>query len=80
MSKTFKFDINGTPPNSVMDIFEKFNNKEATREAIKQLDSDIEFVVCDLKEAHGNVNVYGKNAWMSPKNNDNSWNVNIKFN
>lgn len=78
--KTFKFNTSGNLPQSVQKIVEQFNNKPADRQAIKNLDSEIEFVVCELKEAHGNLNVYGKDAWLCPKNGDNSWNVTINFN
>lgn len=66
-------------PQSVINLVDSLRAKSVSRNEIDALDSDIEFIVCDLREAHGNLNKYGKNAWLSPRNNDNTWNVSVSF-
>lgn len=75
--KTFKVVIAGEAPASLVKMFSAYDGKEAKKDAKFCLDQDITFVVCDLKEAHGNM--YSDSAWLSPKNGDCSWNIDIKF-
>ena len=78
--KTFKIEATGILPMYVSTLVQVYTNKAVTKEAITQLDSDIAFCVCDLKEAHGNLNKHSKDAWLSPRNSDGSFNVRITFN
>jgi len=81
MKKIALFRINywGELPYYVDKIVNNYNQKEATPNAIYNLDHDISFCVCDLREAHGNLNKFDKSAWLSPRKNDNSFNVTISF-
>ncbi len=75
--KNFKIEKRGTLPMYVSTLVETYSNKPVSKEAINQLDSDIEFCVVELKEAHGNC--YKNEAWLCPANGDNSFNVRIYF-
>ena len=77
--RLFKIESWGVFPSSVASIVSKYNGEVVTSDAIFTLDSDITFCVCDLREAHGNLNKYDKSAWLAPRNGDNSFNVTISF-
>jgi hypothetical protein len=76
--KTFKIDSWGNIPNFLIRILD-YQVKPASRDYISCLDSDISFFVIDCKECHGNLNKADKTAWLSPRNGDNSWNININW-
>jgi hypothetical protein len=77
--KTFKIESWGVIDNYVQRIIDTYKDKPATKDAIFCLNEDITFVVCKLGVAHGNLNKYSKTGWLSPRNNDNSFNVCITF-
>jgi len=77
--KTFKIETRGTLSPSIQNLVSLFNDKKADKNSVQYLDSEITFVVCDLKEAHGNLNKYDKTAWLCPKNGDDSFNVSISW-
>jgi len=77
--KTFKVSTWGIVPQIIKDLTTKLNNAEATKDAIFVLNEDINFIVCDLREAHGNLNKINKDAWFAPRNGDNTYGVTIKW-
>lgn len=77
--KTFKVEFTGNLPFYVKKIVETIEGKDVTKESICVLDQDIKFCVCDLKEAHGNLNKISKYAWLYPRNGGNDFNVCISF-
>ena len=77
--KTFTLEYSGKMPKTTEDMLMKYNGLRATKELIDALDSDIEFLVCDIRECHGNLNRQSKEAWLSPRNGDGSFNLNISF-
>ena len=77
--KHFNFQTTGEVPQSLTSYINRYNGKQATKEGIYCLDSDISFLVCDLKECHGNLNNSNKTAWLAPLGNDNTWSINIEF-
>lgn len=79
MPKTIKIAIRGEAPQYAKSLVSKYDGKPATRDNLFNLDSDITFCVCDLKEAHGNFNQHSRSAWLCPVNGDNSFNINFEF-
>lgn len=77
--KTFKIEHRGELPTYVKAIVEKFNGVKADKASVAYLDDEIKFCVCDLGEAHGNLNKFSKDAWLCPKGGDDSFNVRITF-
>lgn len=77
--RAFKIDQHGELPSHVLKIVTDIQGKPATKDAVYVLDSEIAFCVIDLGLAHGNLNKHSKSAWLSPRNNDGSWNVNITW-
>lgn len=78
--KTFTIESWGAIPKHVQStIVDVYAGKQVNSDLVSDLDSDIAFVVCDLGEAHGNLNKASKSAWLSPRNNDNTWNVSISW-
>lgn len=77
--KTFTINQRGEVPSFVSTMIGPYEGKPADNSTFQQLDADIEFLVVECRECHGNtdkgVNVGG--AWLCPKNGDNSWNVRI---
>jgi hypothetical protein len=76
--KTYKVVINGEAPSYIKEYAEKYNGKPVTKNTFFCLDQDIDFIVCDLQEAHGNVCKADKSAWLTDKNG--AWNINIEAN
>jgi hypothetical protein len=77
--KTFKVETWGLIPTSVQSIIDSIKDKPVSKEAIFVLNKDIEFCVCNLRAAHGNLNEVDGSAWLSPNNGYHSYNVSIKF-
>lgn len=78
--KTYTVISRGTIPASFKMMVEKYEGLEANRDTCEMLSNDIDFIVVDLREAHGNMDggFHVRGAWLCPKNNDNSWNVIIE--
>jgi hypothetical protein len=79
-TKLFRFETTGEIPVFVKSIIDRFDGKQVCKQAIIALDQEITFCVLEIKEAHGNLNASSKEAWLSPRNNDGSFNVRIYFN
>lgn len=77
--KTFTITKTGVIPEIIEKTLTSLSAKTVDKDSLAVLDSDIDFIVCDLKIAHGNLNKFSKNAWFAPKNGDNSFYVNIDF-
>ena len=75
----FKIDSWGEIPPHVKSIISKYDGQPANKDTIFTLDQDIAFCVCTLGVAHGNLSKGSHSAWLSPRNGDNSFNVNIAF-
>jgi len=75
--KTIKTDIFGELPKDMQNLVEKYQNQKATKEVLYNLESDMEFFVCDLKTVQGNFN--RNNTWFSPNGNDNTWNLQFNY-
>ena len=69
----------GIIPSSVQRIIDSVTDKDVTKDAIFVLNEDIEFCVCVLRDAHGNMSKTDRSAWLSPRNGDNSFGVSITF-
>lgn len=75
-SKTCKVTTNGVElPANVQSIVNKVNGI-SSRDARIILSNEIDFLVCDLRQYHGNYNHCS--AWISGKS-DNSFTVNFSY-
>lgn len=79
--KHFKIATFGEIPKDIQTLVNNYNNPDVIvdKYTINCLEKDMEFLICDLKVAHGNLNRSSKDAWLSPINNDQSFNVKINF-
>ena len=74
--KNYNVTTSGDVPADILKAFSSFDGKPANKENFIVLSDDIDFYVCDIKACHGNTN-NDKTAWLSPKNGDNTWSLNI---
>lgn len=77
--KTFNFNVSGNLDKFMQDTVNKYQGTKADKYSIAALNSDIEFIVCDLRAAHGNLNKYSKEAWLCPANGDGSFNISVSW-
>lgn len=77
--KTFKIKTSGTLHTIISNDILRFNGEPATKDNITILENDLNFIICDLKLAHGNINKDSRSACLSPVNNDGSFNVVISW-
>lgn len=78
-TKTFEIETTGNLPTLTKMLVEKYNGKPATKISINELEYEIYEIVKDWKESHGNIEKCNGYAWLSPRNGNNSFNVEIKF-
>ena len=75
--KTYKVSVNGeNVPSYISKYVEQYNGKQVTKDLFYCLDQDINFIVCDCKDAHGNTTKSDKSAWLCAK--DNKWNISFE--
>lgn len=66
----------GNVPSFIAKYADDYNGKPANKETFIALDSDIEFLVVECKEAHGNAYKANKTAWLCSKSNGgNDWSI-----
>jgi len=75
--KTIEIQPRGTVPAFINSAITGFDKKEATRQNLQNLVSEIEFFVLSSKDAHGNFN--GKTGWVAPRNGANDWAIEINI-
>lgn len=76
--KTYNVVITGTPPSHILKIANDYNGKPVNKDTFFCLDNDINFIVCDCKDAHGNTSS-NKTAWLNDRNNGNVWSIDFNI-
>jgi len=76
--KIFKIELQGLVPHYIQKQIDMYKDKPTTPDFINKLNEDIEFLVCG-GDCHGNLNIFDKTAWLSPKNGNNTWSASISW-
>lgn len=77
--KSYTINQRGEVPSFISKMIGDYEGKPADRHTFERLDADVNFLVVECGECHGNTDKGAKvgGAWLCPKNGDNSWNVRI---